>query len=92
VLTAEVAQVNTSGFEPRLALDGGTDGLDTIKKLCLQAKERFNPGGYLLLELGMGQSQTVSAILKDLYPAAAIEILSDLAGIERVVCLRLPPE
>jgi hypothetical protein len=34
----------------------------------------------------------VSAILKDLYPAAAIEILSDLAGIERVVCLRLPPE
>ena len=92
VLTAEVPEVNTSGFEPRLALDGGPDGLETIKELCLQAGDKLRPGGCLLLELGMGQSPVVSQILRQLYPLAAIEILSDLAGIERVVCLTLPPK
>ena len=92
VLTAEVPEVNTSGFEPRLALDGGPDGLDMIKELCLQAGDKLRPGSCLLLELGMGQSPVVSQILRQLYPLAAIEILSDLAGIERVVCLTLPPK
>ena len=57
VLTAEVPQVNTSGFEPPLALDGGTDGMDVIKRLCLQAQDRLRPAGCLLLEIGMGQEQ-----------------------------------
>lgn len=92
VLTEEVLKVNTSGFEPRLALDGGADGLETIKNLCLQAKDRLRPNGCMLLEIGMGQSRVVSDILKEIYPAATIEIVPDLSGIERVIYLALPPK
>jgi ribosomal protein L3 glutamine methyltransferase len=38
--------------EPRLALDGGRDGLDVIRKLVRQARERLKPGGRLLIEVG----------------------------------------
>ena len=92
VLTADVPLVNTAGFEPSLALDGGADGLDVVKRLCQQAKDRLNPGGCLLLEIGLGQSQRTSDILQELYPVANIEIMSDLNGIARVVCLTLPPK
>ena len=90
VLTEEVAKVNTNGFEPQMALDGGTDGLDVIKKLCVQAKSKLNKSGYLLLEIGMGQSQSISDILQELSPGIKIEFTSDLSGIERVVCATLP--
>jgi hypothetical protein len=46
----------------------------------------------LLLEIGLGQSQRTSDILQGLYPVANIEIMSDLNGIARVVCLTLPPK
>ena len=92
VLTADVPLVNTAGFEPSLALDGGADGLDVIKRLCLQAKVRLRPSGCLLLEIGLGQSQRTSDILQELYPVANIEIMSDLSGIARVICMTLPPK
>ena len=92
VLTEEVPLVNTAGFEPSLALDGGVDGMDVVKRLCLQAKDRLRPGGCLLLEIGLGQSPKISAILREIYPAATIEILSDLSGNARVACLNLPPK
>ena len=90
VLTEEVAKVNTHGFEPQLALDGGMDGMDVIKKLCVQAKSKLNKSGYLLLEIGMGQSQSILDILQELSPEIKIEFTSDLSGIERVVCATLP--
>jgi release factor glutamine methyltransferase len=92
VLTSDVPRVNTFGFEPSLALDGGADGMDVVKRLCLQAKDRLRPAGCLLLEIGMGQSKKTSDILQELYPTANIEILPDLSGIARVVCLTLPPK
>jgi len=90
VLTDEVPKVNTAGFEPEGALDGGPDGTEVIKRLCLQANERLNPKGRLLLEIGMRQSQKVSEILRDKSPGVKIEVVTDLSGIERVVCATLP--
>ena len=90
VLTADVPQVNTSGFEPHLALDGGSDGMAMIKRLCLQAKDKLQPDGCLLLEIGMGQSKIAADFLQNLYPSANIDIMSDFNGIERVVCVTLP--
>ena len=92
VLTAEVPKVNTSGFEPQLALDGGADGMEVIKKLCLQAKDRLHPQGWLLLEIGLGQSQLVNDILQAVRPAVKIEFVCDLSGIQRVVCATLTPK
>lgn len=76
-------------FEPALALNGGTDGLDRIKKLVRQMAKRLNKGGYLILEIGEGQAPPVMAILRKNFPGAVIEVHKDLAGIERAVCLRL---
>jgi release factor glutamine methyltransferase len=90
VLTAEVPQVNTSGFEPHLALDGGADGMDVIKRLCLQAKGRLQSAGCLLLEIGLGQDKIAVAVLQEFFPPAGVEFVPDLGGIKRVICLTLP--
>jgi release factor glutamine methyltransferase len=76
--------------EPRLALDGGTDGLDKIRRLCIQAKVVPGSGGYLLLEIGEGQARAVSTFLYDLFPPALVEVTLDLSGIDRVVSVTLP--
>lgn len=85
VSAAEVKQMPSALFEPHLALDGGESGLDQIYRLAGQLKGRVNPGGCVLLEVGMGQPAAVKEYLKQIIPAAVMEVLPDLAGIERVV-------
>lgn len=86
VRTVDLPQVNTTGYEPRLALDGGNDGLDKIRELVIQAKDILFPGGCLLLEIGLAQYKIVTAFLHNLLPSAKIDVALDLSGIERVVC------
>jgi release factor glutamine methyltransferase len=71
--------------EPRLALDGGQQGLDVISRLCRELPSKLKPGGSALLEIGMGQAAAVSGMLREALPAAAIETYYDLAGIKRLV-------
>ena len=52
------------GFEPRLALDGGRDGLDAYRVLTAGAPRYLRPGGWLLLEHGFRQGEEVRALLK----------------------------
>jgi len=49
-------------YEPELALDGGTDGLDFYKRIAAQYKKYLNNGGTLLLEVGAGQAEAVVAL------------------------------
>jgi release factor glutamine methyltransferase len=86
----ELAGVNTDGFEPPLALNGGADGLEKVRRLCVWAGDKLRDGGYLLLEVGQGQSEEVAALLSGLYPSGKVELMTDLSGIERVVRLYLP--
>tara|TARA_B100000700_G_scaffold314071_1_gene400108 strand:- start:2093 stop:2920 length:828 start_codon:yes stop_codon:yes gene_type:complete len=51
-------------FEPRIALDGGNDGLDVIKKVIYKSKNILKSNGILALEIGTGQYLTVKKILK----------------------------
>jgi len=70
--------------EPRLALDGGADGLDAYRRIVPDAARVLAPGGALVLEVGAGQAERVAALLT----AAGFDAVgrhSDLAGIERVV-------
>jgi len=76
-------------FEPRLALNGGADGLNKIHQLCRQVSYKLHPDGCLLLEIGEGQGRTVTTLLRSLFPSAKIEVIPDLGGIERVVSLTL---
>ena len=61
--------------DPMLALDGGADGLDAYRVIAAQAGSRLEGGGFLALEIGIGQTQSVSALLpsKDLrVPACSL--------------------
>ncbi len=71
-------------YEPRVALDGGGDGLDLIRRLAAQLHEHLSAGGIAALEVGAGQAPTVAKVLAD-GRLAGIEVLKDYAGIERVV-------
>jgi release factor glutamine methyltransferase len=79
-LQPEVAQ-----HEPRLALDGGDDGLNDIRYLVKTAPQYLVSGGIWLIELMVGQADTVVALLKQQGEYYDIKIFHDLAGIERFV-------
>jgi release factor glutamine methyltransferase len=74
--------------EPPLALDGGAGGTEIIEKLCRQAEGGLKSSGWLLLEIGQGQGGEIKDILHNIFPGAGVEVLPDLAGIERVVVCR----
>jgi release factor glutamine methyltransferase len=76
-------------FEPQVALNGGKRGLDKIERLCRQAGAKLNSQGSLLMEIGQGQAEDVKTILHKYFPSGLIEVQKDLAGIERMVSLRL---
>ena len=71
-------------YEPMAALDGGIDGLDFYRKIISGAREHLKPGGYLLLELGIGQSHAVRNILET-NGFTNISIKNDIAGIPRIL-------
>ncbi|NJC87253.1 MAG: peptide chain release factor N(5)-glutamine methyltransferase [Desulfuromonas sp.] len=71
-------------FEPQLALNGGGDGLDAYRALARQAGAILAPGGWLLVEIGIGQAASVRELLAAA-GLAELFISRDLAGIERVV-------
>jgi release factor glutamine methyltransferase len=90
VRTADLPAVNTNGYEPRTALDGGEDGIEVIRRLCAQAGGKLKRGGSLLLEIGFGQRQEVVNLLSALSDSTKIQVTADLNSIDRVVCLTLP--
>ncbi len=90
VRESELPQINTLDFEPSLALNGGSDGLEKIRKLCPRISDKLHPGGCLLLEIGQGQRRAVTTFLHSLFPLAEIEVTPDLSGIDRVVSLSFP--
>lgn len=90
VKESELISSDTLNSEPSLALNGGTDGLDEIRRLCTQAGDKLRPGGGMLLEIGQGQRKALVTFLHSLFPLAKIEVTPDLSGIDRVVSL-FPP-
>ncbi len=79
-LSREVA-----AFEPRGALAGGEDGLDQVRRFLSQAGPRLRPGGSFLLEVGHGQGERVRGLVRESFPGSRADLLSDLAGIGRLV-------
>jgi release factor glutamine methyltransferase len=79
-----------SAHDPRLALDGGADGLDAYRVLAA-GLERVVPRGWVLLEVGAGQAAAVTAILSASVCAGRTPLLrcwKDLAGHERCVAMK----
>lgn len=74
--------------EPALALDGGSDGLDVYRRIAAEAGAHLNPGGYLYLEVGIGEAGRVLEMVQSGVECAQSGVLNDLNGIPRVVWAR----
>lgn len=74
--------------EPRLALDGGSDGLDPYRSILKQAPMHLRRHGVLLFEVGQSQADDVAAHARA-HGYSVVEIAKDLSGIDRVVVLKL---
>jgi release factor glutamine methyltransferase len=70
--------------EPRMALDGGKDGLDLVRRLIPQAHGLLERPGVIILEVGENQAGRVEELLRDA-GASGCEVRKDLAQVERVV-------
>ena len=79
----ETLMPDVKDFEPRLALEGGEDGLLFYPVLAEKAYAALSRGGHLAVEIGSDQGAAVSAIFKKRFPK--VTRLRDLAGHERVV-------
>lgn len=82
--SAELDALEVVKFEPRLALDGGDDGLHFIKKLLFQSEKYLLPGGCAFLEIEYNQ-RNVMTIVSQIYPRAVITMINDLANLPRVI-------
>jgi len=72
-------------YEPRVALDGGADGLDLYRRLLPLLPAHVRPGGVALLEIGDGQAKALRALGRELLPGVPLQIWPDYAGLMRVV-------
>ncbi|WP_119065644.1 peptide chain release factor N(5)-glutamine methyltransferase [Aggregatilinea lenta] len=85
--SGDLSALVVAQHEPRLALDGGPDGLDVIRRLLAQAPDVLAPAGLLLLEIGAGQGRAVMALAEAVFPGATARLHLDYAGHDRVVSL-----
>lgn len=73
--------------EPVIALDGGEDGLDFYRKIVQKSPHYLDNGGYLALEVGIGQAQSLKDMMEQDF--TEIRIVKDLEGIDRIIIGRL---
>ncbi len=74
--------------EPRMALNGGVDGLDFYRRIINSAADHLKPGGFLGFELGAGQAKAVNGMLEKT-GYADLRVYKDHQDIERVVLGRM---
>lgn len=75
-------------YDPHLALDGGTDGLDPYHVLLANLSDYLEPDGYFIIECGYNQAQDLAKLVSD-YGHELVEIAKDLQGHERCLILKL---
>jgi release factor glutamine methyltransferase len=91
IATAELARLPSEvrDHDPPRALDGGTNGLAAYRAISLELSRLIVPGGLFAAEIGIGQAETVAAIVAA--GGLAVErVTPDVAGIPRVVVARRP--
>lgn len=87
--TAKLHLLPVYGKEPDVALDGGRDGLDLIRRLIDSAPHWISPDGLILLEIESSQGQSASTLAAHVFPEAEIQILPDLAGLDRLLRIQI---
>ncbi len=75
-------------YEPKQALLGGKDGLALLKPLAREAHRYLRPGGWLVLEVGLGQAEIIKELLHRAEVYDRLELWQDYQGIDRVIRAR----
>ncbi|MBR3124571.1 MAG: peptide chain release factor N(5)-glutamine methyltransferase [Mogibacterium sp.] len=83
--TIESLDVEVKDHEPRMALDGGRDGLDYYRIIADQAGLHLKTGGVLALEIGAEQAADVKKLLNKANTYSDIRVIRDLAHLDRVI-------
>ncbi|MBC8252800.1 MAG: peptide chain release factor N(5)-glutamine methyltransferase [Ardenticatenia bacterium] len=80
------------GWEPRVALDGGPDGLEVVRRLLMMVARRLHPDGVLLVEIGADQGSEVLKLARSHFPQAVAEVIKDRAGLDRFLTMSSPDD
>ncbi|OLR64266.1 peptide chain release factor N(5)-glutamine methyltransferase [Peptoniphilus porci] len=78
----ENLQIEVRNHEPRLALDGGSDGLYFYRKIIKQSQNYLNKNGFLVFEIGHDEAEDISSLMRKNFK---VEIFKDLNNLDRVV-------
>lgn len=91
VETGEIARLmrEVRDYEPRVALDGGDDGLEVWRRIEPAARRLLSPGGWLLGEFGSGQADAILRLFAA--PWQSAHIMNDLAGLPRAIAVQYKP-
>ena len=73
--------------EPVLALDGGPDGLDLVRRLLIQAEDKLNSHGIILMEIDPDQIPVVQELALQHFPEGSTSVEKDLAGMDRILSI-----
>lgn len=87
IATSELSDLppEVRDYDPRIALDGGPDGLDCYRRIAADAPRLLNPEGIIVVEIGAGQSAAITAIFKTAGFKATSAPQPDLAGVPRAL-------
>jgi len=89
VLSGEIDKLQAEvKCEPRIALDGGADGLEFYRRIIKDAPLFLRDNGILILEIGCGQAKQIEEIINNKISLKVIERVRDYSGIERVIVAR----
>ena len=83
-------QPEVRDYEPALALFSGPDGLSIIREIVAGCAALIRPGGLVALEIGIHQSGAVRALWREHAPDWNVEVVQDLAGIDRIILAACP--
>jgi release factor glutamine methyltransferase len=75
-------------YEPKLALDGGSDGLDFYRRIIRASRDYLGQGSFLIMEMGFNQYPRIKEIFRDSGKFDTIKAVRDYNDIDRVVLAR----
>ena len=87
--TGKLSNLNHLAFEPKLALDGGKDGLVLINHLLDQAPTHLNRPGLILLEIESTLGKESLELAKSAFPAANTSLFQDLSWLDRIIAIEV---
>jgi len=88
--TIETLENTVKDYEPRLALDGGEDGLKFYKKIIPCSKKYLSENGRIFFEMGFDEGDAIKSLLMS-NTFSDVKIYKDLANLNRVISAKLPP-